>query len=103
MPNEAPKNVLDDFLSVAIVVICAWLVPHVAIEIAEYRHKAARQSPLGRQIKGMDTITNAAIFAVVTAGLLLAGSAAGVALATQGMDWRVQAIVTGLSRRECRM
>ncbi|CAJ1949271.1 unnamed protein product [Cylindrotheca closterium] len=94
-------NVLDDYLSLAIGVICAWLIPHVAIEIAEYRYEISR-SPAWkgyeRQTKGMDTITNAAIFAVSTAGISLAGSAAVVALLTQGMDWRVQAIVTGLSR-----
>lgn len=103
MTTQAPDNVLDDYLSLAIGVICTWLIPHVAIEIAEYRYEISRSpawKSYERQTKGMDVITNAAIFAVSTAGILLAGSAAGVALTTQGMDWRVKAIVTGLSRSE---
>jgi len=100
MSSESPDNVLDNYLSLAIGVICAWLIPHVAIEIAEYRYEIIRSKNwkgLERQMLGMDTITNAAIFAVLTAGLLLAGSAAGVALTTQGMDWRAKRVITGLS------
>ena len=102
MSYEPPASVLDDYISLAIAVISAWLIPHVAIDIAEYRHEIAFNAVWkGRQEQGMDAITNSAIFSVAMAGILLSASAAGVALTTQGMDWRVQAIVTGLSRSEC--
>ena len=102
MSYEEPESVLENYLGLAIAVMCAWLVPHVAIDIAEYRHEIAHNAVWkGRQEQGMDTITNSAIFSVIMPGVTLSASAAGVALTTQGMDWRVQAIVTGLSRGEC--
>jgi hypothetical protein len=42
MSAEAPDRNLDDYLNLAIGVICAWLVLHVAIEIAEYRYEILR-------------------------------------------------------------
>lgn len=101
MSAEAPNRNLDDYLSLAIGVICAWLVPHVAIEIAEYRHEILRSPAwkgMVRRSQGNETISNAAIVAVSVAVVIFAASASAVALTTQDMDWRAQAIVTGLSR-----
>ena len=98
--SEAPETVLDGYLSLGIAFLCAWLVSHVAVEIAQVRHQVVN-SWNGRDAERIDArIWRAAMVATVLAGILWAASATGVALTTQGMDWRVQAIVTGLSRRE---
>lgn len=101
MSAVAPDRNLDDYLSLAIGVICAWLVPHVAIDIAEYRYEISRSPAwkgIERRTLGNHTIKSAALVAVSVAFVIFTASASLVALTTQDMDWRAQAIVTGLSR-----
>ena len=100
MATEAPVTVLDGYLSLGIAFLCAWLVPHVAIEIAKVRHRAVSSWNLREAEKVDMAICRAAVVSIVSSGILWSASAAGVALATQELDWRVRAIVTGLSRRE---
>eukprot|EP00980_Cylindrotheca_fusiformis_P005464 scaffold1169_cov120-Cylindrotheca_fusiformis.AAC.14 len=101
MSSDATDRQLDDYLSLAVGVICTWIVPHVAIDVAEYRYEISR-SPAWqgaeRQAQGSNTITNAATVVVFISVMIFTLSAVVVALNTQDMDWRAQAIVTGLSR-----
>lgn len=89
------------YLNLAIGVICAWLILHIAIEIAEYRYELVRSPAwLGseRRELGNQAITRAATMAVVFAVLFFSVSAVAVALLTQNMNWRAEAIIIGLSR-----
>ena len=104
--HEAIKDgVLDErYLSLGIACLCAWLVLHVAIAIANYRHILFQSKSLfwkESRAKGLDTIANAATMIVLVVGMLWVASAVGVAWKTHGLDWRMQAMVFGLSRREC--
>jgi hypothetical protein len=101
MSDESSDRELYDYLSLAIGVICIWLIPQIAIEISEYRFELDR-SPAWRDAerreKGNKAISNAALVAVLISVVIFTSSAVSISLFTQGMDWRAQAIVTGLSR-----
>lgn len=100
MATEAPATVLDGYLSLGIAFVCAWLVPRVAMDIAKVRHRAV-SSWNGTDAEKVDTaVWRAAVVSIVSVGILWSASAAGVALATQELDWRARVIVTGLSRCE---
>ena len=99
------QTILDErYLSLGIACLWAWLVLHVAIAIANYRYNLFQsKSSFWKEsrAKGLDIITNAAVVMVFVAGMLWVASAVGVAWKTHGLDWRMQSMVFGLSRREC--
>ena len=84
--NEGPEEltVLDErYLSLGLASLCAWLVPHVAIVLANYRYNLAKSETLFWQetkAKGLDVIANAALVTIVVAGMVWVASAVGVAM-----------------------
>lgn len=87
-------------VSSAIITVFAWLVPHLGIEVAEYRLSLA-QSPMwtGPQLqKGMKAVTRHALIAIAVGFAAIAATATAVGLTTQNLDSRMVSILSGLSR-----
>ena len=98
MRSSAPD--LINTRALAILALFLWLVPHLFIQIAEYRI-AIKKSSKWEGVKltdGLRAITNHSLFATAVGLILVSGTAAGVALSTKGMDIDLLFILSGLSR-----
>ena len=96
------EELARDFrLEFAIATICAWLVPHIGIEIAEYRNAVSKSlcwKGLSQRKEAYAAITKAVFVSVGLSTLAFVGASIGIALHTQNMDWRAIDVLSGLSR-----
>lgn len=81
--------------------IFTWLVPHIFVEIAHHRLALLKSSDWeGEKLaQGLKAINVHSFFAILAGGILLTGTAAGIALSTRDMDdLRMIYILVGMSR-----
>jgi len=98
MKSSAPD--LINTRALAILALFLWLVPHIFIQIAEYRVAIIKSSKWeGEKLTdGLRAIMNHSLFATAVGLIIVSGTAAGVALSTKGMDIDLLYILSGLSR-----
>eukprot|EP00808_Paulinella_micropora_P007491 g56426.t1 len=77
--------------------VFAWLVPHVSFEIGNYRNLLFAWKENGLLLEGLQAVRNWAGFALLTAGIIMALLAVTVGLMTRNLDYRMHAILSGLS------
>ena len=89
-------------VSMAISCIIAWLIPHLYFEFFEYseyrialEQQTKTASCSGRKRAATTATIRGTMIAMVIIGLVYSLSAVAIALSTQGMDRRADAIVVG--------
>jgi hypothetical protein len=92
----------DRLVSTAIIAIFVWLVPHLSLEIAEYRLSLLKSSAWnkssGKLDEGLRTILKNAVIAITVGVLTIAITATLIGLSTRNLDTRMVSVVSGLSR-----
>ena len=88
----------DSVLSLGIGVTICWLVVTLGTEILEKKNLILTQEE--GQRKNQQHERRGLFIALTTILIVYIGSAIGIAMTTQDMDWRMFAVITGLSRCE---
>lgn len=89
----------DPVLSLGIGVTLCWLVVKLVMKIKETKNSILTQRIPNQHIRTV-ALKRDVFIALTTILVVYIGSAIGIALVTQDMDWRMFAVITGLSRCE---
>jgi len=83
-----------------ITALFSWLVPHIFVNIAQYRLALLKSSDWeGEKLaQGLRAIKNHSFFAILAGGILLSGTAAGIALSTRELNINMIYMLAGFSR-----